>query len=71
MAKGFRQRAWHPAADPRLVACEEHVTRRNRLDVFKSLLQNAQWPDADALAAYAPLIMAGSPYYYGEKRRKR
>lgn len=50
LAKGFRQRAWHSAADPRLVAYEENLTRRNRLYVFKSLLQNAQWPDADALA---------------------
>ena len=32
------------------MAYEEHLTRRNRLYVFKSLLQNAQWPDADALA---------------------
>lgn len=50
LAKGFRQRAWHPVADPQLVAYEERLTRRNRLYVFKSLLQNAQWPDADALA---------------------
>jgi pimeloyl-ACP methyl ester carboxylesterase len=50
LAKGFRQRAWHPVADPHLVAYEEHLTRRNRLYVFKSLLKNAEWPDADALA---------------------
>lgn len=50
LSRGFRQKAWHPAVDPALLAYEERLTRRNRLYVFKALLQSAQWPDASALA---------------------
>ncbi|MDF0729284.1 alpha/beta hydrolase [Pseudomonas entomophila] len=50
LARDFRDRAWHPVADRALVAYEEGVARRNRLDVFKSLMNNAGWPEAQALA---------------------
>ena len=50
LSKGFRDKAWHPEADQRLVEYEEGLTRRNRLYVFKSLVANAQWPAAQALA---------------------
>ncbi|NWD48842.1 alpha/beta fold hydrolase [Pseudomonas gingeri] len=50
LAKGFRQRAWHWSADPGLVAYEEKLTERNRLYVFKGLLEGVQWPDAGHLA---------------------
>lgn len=50
LSKGFREKAWHPEADQGLVAYEEGLTRRNRLYVFKSLVANAQWPAAQALA---------------------
>ncbi|WP_095158471.1 alpha/beta fold hydrolase [Pseudomonas sp. Irchel 3E13] len=53
LSKGFREKAWHPEADPALVAYEEGLTRRNRLDVFKALVANAQWPEADAVAGLA------------------
>ncbi|PXX64440.1 Lysophospholipase, alpha-beta hydrolase superfamily [Pseudomonas sp. LAMO17WK12:I10] len=53
LSRGFRQRAWHSAVDPALLAYEEQLTRRNRLYVFKALLQSAQWPDATALAGLA------------------
>ncbi|WP_273820372.1 alpha/beta fold hydrolase [Pseudomonas asplenii] len=51
LAKGFRQRAWHPAADRQLVAYEEKITENNRLYVFKGLLEGVQWPDAGHLAS--------------------
>jgi pimeloyl-ACP methyl ester carboxylesterase len=47
LAKGFRERAWHAKADPALVAYEEQLTERNRLYMFKALMKNAQWPDAE------------------------
>lgn len=50
LAKDFRARAWHPEADPALVDYEDGLAQRNRLDVFKALMNNAQWPDAQALA---------------------
>lgn len=50
LSKGFRDKAWHPKADQRVVEYEEGLTRRNRLYVFKSLVANARWPAAQALA---------------------
>ncbi|MGY2197470.1 alpha/beta fold hydrolase [Pseudomonas gingeri] len=50
LARGFRQRAWHGSADAGLVAYEEKLTERNRLYVFKGLLEGVQWPDAGHLA---------------------
>lgn len=47
LAKGFRERAWHATADPALVAYEEKLTERNRLYMFKALMKNLRWPDAD------------------------
>ena len=43
------------------MAYEEQLTRRNRLHVFKALLQSAQWPDAKALAnlALPTWVLAG------------
>ncbi|MDF3203145.1 alpha/beta hydrolase [Pseudomonas sp. 1912-s] len=49
LAKGFRQAAWNATADPALVAYEEKLTQRNPLYMFKALMKNAQWPDANAL----------------------
>lgn len=49
LAKGFRERAWHATADPALVAYEEQLTERNPLYMFKALMKNAGWPDADQL----------------------
>lgn len=49
LAKGFRQLAWHPTADPALVAYEETVTQHNPLHMFKALMKHAQWPDAEAV----------------------
>ncbi|MBD1552622.1 alpha/beta fold hydrolase [Pseudomonas typographi] len=61
LAKGFRERAWHPSTDPRLVAYEESLTRHNRLAVFKALVAGAQWPSVQALASlHLPIhILAG------------
>ncbi|MFP3518291.1 alpha/beta hydrolase [Pseudomonas sp. SIMBA_077] len=50
LAKDFRARAWHPQADPALVDYEDGLARRNRLFVFKALMNNAKWPEAQALA---------------------
>jgi len=47
LAKGFRERAWHVTADTALVAYEEKLTERNRLYMFKVLMKNPQWPDAE------------------------
>ena len=61
VSRVFRKRAWHPATDPALVAYEEQLAQRNRLYVFKALLQSAQWPDAKALAnlALPTWVLAG------------
>lgn len=61
LAKGFRERAWHPQADPALVAYEERLAANNRLDVFKALLDGAQWPSPQAIATLqVPIsILAG------------
>lgn len=50
LARGFREAAWHPAADPALVAYEDGLTQGNSLRVFKALVAHACWPDAEALA---------------------
>lgn len=50
LSRGFRELAWHPEADPSLVAYEEGLTQNNPLYVFKALVSHAQWPDAAALA---------------------
>jgi len=50
LAKGFRERAWHPSVDPRLLAYEEKLTERNRLYVFKGMIQGVQWPEAQRVA---------------------
>lgn len=61
LARGFRQRAWHPHAAPALVAYEEALTRGNRLYVFKALLAQARWiPQAQLGALSLPIrILAG------------
>lgn len=50
LARGFRQRAWHPAADPDVVAYEEALTRGNSLAVFKALTAQAAWPTPAEIA---------------------
>lgn len=61
LAKGFRQRAWHPHADRSLIAYEEKLTERNRLHVFKSLMTQASWPTlAELDSIKVPVcVMAG------------
>lgn len=44
LAKGFRERAWHPQADPALIDYEEKLTEHNPLYVFKGLSRQARWP---------------------------
>lgn len=50
LARGFREAAWHPQADPALVAYEDGLAQGNSLRVFKALVAHARWPDAGALA---------------------
>ena len=50
LARGFREAAWHPEADPALVDYEDGLAQGNSLQVFKALIAHAQWPDAAALA---------------------
>jgi len=61
LAKGFRERAWHPDADPALVDYEERLTENNRLHVFKALVGQAAWPAVEDLRTLRlPLrILAG------------
>ncbi|MBJ9975077.1 alpha/beta fold hydrolase [Pseudomonas sp. S75] len=49
LARGFRQAAWHPKADPALVAYEDGLAQGNSLRVFKALVAHARWPDSVAL----------------------
>ncbi|MBX8496312.1 alpha/beta fold hydrolase [Pseudomonas cichorii] len=49
LAKGFKDRAWHPTADPALIAYEQQLTERNPLYVFKSLMTQASWPTLSEL----------------------
>ncbi|MCA8100090.1 alpha/beta fold hydrolase [Burkholderia contaminans] len=49
-ARRFRRLAWHPQADPALVAYESRVARRNRMTTFQAVLRAAPWPDAARLA---------------------
>ncbi|MFS2160791.1 alpha/beta fold hydrolase [Pseudomonas sp. Pseusp122] len=49
LAKGFRERAWHPAADPALIDYEEKLTENNPLYVFKALSRQALWPTREQL----------------------
>ncbi|MBJ9749469.1 alpha/beta hydrolase [Burkholderia cepacia] len=50
-ARRFRRLAWHPQADPALVAYESRVARRNRMTTFQAVLRDAPWPDAARLAS--------------------
>ncbi|NNJ15699.1 alpha/beta fold hydrolase [Pseudomonas putida CSV86] len=50
LARGFREAAWHPEADPALVDYEDRLAQGNSLHVFKALVAHAQWPNAGALA---------------------
>ncbi|MFT4199090.1 MAG: alpha/beta hydrolase [Pseudoxanthomonas sp.] len=61
LARGFRERAWHPHAAPALVAYEEALTRNNPLYVFKALLTQARWiPQAQLGVLSLPIhILAG------------
>lgn len=49
LAKSFRERAWHPAANPALVAYEERLTEHNPLHVFRALARQALWPAPEPL----------------------
>lgn len=61
LARGFRQRAWHPSAAPALVAYEQALTRNNPLYVFKALLTQTRWmPQRGLEALKLPIqILAG------------
>ncbi|CAB3962310.1 MULTISPECIES: alpha/beta fold hydrolase [Burkholderia] len=50
-ARRFRRLAWHPDADPALVAYESRIARGNRMTTFQAVLRDAPWPDAARLAA--------------------
>ncbi|RQQ16826.1 alpha/beta fold hydrolase [Burkholderia stagnalis] len=60
-ARRFRRLAWHPQADPALVAYESRIARRNRMATFQAVVRDAPWPDAARLAALAlPIaVLAG------------
>lgn len=49
-ARRFQRLAWHPEADPALVAYEARLASRNRMAIFQALLRDAPWPGAAALA---------------------
>lgn len=51
LARSFRLRAWHPQANPALVAYEDKLTERNKLYVFKALTSQARWPTLEQLSA--------------------
>lgn len=51
LARSFRLRAWHPQANPVLVAYEDKLTERNELYVFKALTSQARWPTLQQLSA--------------------
>lgn len=53
LAKGFRERAWHPHADPLLIEYEEQLTENNPLYVFKGLSRQASWPTLEQLSSLA------------------
>ena len=49
LARAFRQRAWHPDADPVLVRTEQRATRGNRLSMMQALLSTAPVVDPGRL----------------------
>jgi pimeloyl-ACP methyl ester carboxylesterase len=57
----FRLRAWHPHADPALVAHEMGLARRNSLAVFKALFDSPEWLEPAAIGRIPQpvLILAG------------
>ncbi|WP_419728380.1 alpha/beta fold hydrolase [Lichenicola sp.] len=61
LAHGFRQRAWHPDADPEMVRTEERAARRNRLSMMQALLANAPVLDEDRVSEprLPILVLAG------------
>ncbi|MFM0740182.1 alpha/beta fold hydrolase [Paraburkholderia xenovorans] len=50
-ARRFTRLAWHPTANPALVAYESRLARRNRMGTFKAIVSAAPWPGAARLAA--------------------
>ncbi|MEK6418384.1 MAG: alpha/beta hydrolase [Burkholderia gladioli] len=52
-ARRFRRLAWHPDADPALIAYESRIASRNRMATFLAIVRDAPWPDAAALAELA------------------
>lgn len=49
LAAGFRQLAWHPQADPQLIASEEAAAAKNSMHMFSSLLRQAISPERAGL----------------------
>ncbi|HKT62914.1 alpha/beta hydrolase [Burkholderia pyrrocinia] len=49
-ARRFRRLAWHPQADPALVAYESRIARRNRMSTLQAVVRDAPWPDSARLA---------------------
>ncbi|MBN3778677.1 alpha/beta hydrolase [Burkholderia sp. Ac-20345] len=50
-ARRFRRLAWHPQADPALVAYESRIARHNRMTTFQAVVRDAPWPDLTRLSA--------------------
>ena len=58
LAQGFRTLAWHPEADPALVAFEEIRANENPMHVFKALVRQAQTLEDVALQKLAlPFVL--------------
>lgn len=49
-ARGFKRLAWHPDASRVLVDYESKVARRNRMAIFRALIQDAPWANPAALS---------------------
>ncbi|WP_345891126.1 alpha/beta hydrolase [Burkholderia sp. Ax-1719] len=49
-ARGFKRLAWHPDASRVLVDYESKVARRNRMAIFRALIQDAPWANPAGLS---------------------
>jgi pimeloyl-ACP methyl ester carboxylesterase len=57
-ARRFRRLAWHPLADPLLVAFEERTAARNTMAIMQAVMRDALWAEADRLADLAlPIVL--------------
>ncbi|MCA8251197.1 alpha/beta hydrolase [Burkholderia multivorans] len=49
-ARGFRRLAWHPDASRVLVDYESKIARRNRMAIFRALIQDVPWANPAGLS---------------------